>query len=109
MYKDKRDKINKNHDDIPKYRKKAVKKSAEKSNHKHEYEEVVLSINAPSSILYIFNKPVVYSTGLMCKICGKVKNYSWEDREKSRKLYGLKTDDDVHKEFPNIKIIKYKY
>lgn len=62
-------------EEIPRYRKKAAKKTPKKANHKHEYEPVILSYindNAIFDTAQGFIAQRDYVAGSRCTVCGKL-------------------------------------
>ena len=62
-------------DQIPKYRKKAVKKTPKKANHKHAYEPVIFRYINQQSHFYAdrgFVADYDYAAGSRCTICGRL-------------------------------------
>ena len=64
--------------DIPKYKKKSLKKPPKKSDHKHRYEECGLEI---PKYWYVYNHPnktdVECLRGRYCIVCGKIEDIWW--------------------------------
>lgn len=73
-------------EEIPRYRKKAVKKVPKKADHKHEYESVILSYINPQSTFspergFIPGRD--YAAGRRCRICGRL-DYGFADSSNPR-------------------------
>lgn len=89
-----------NYDDIPKYRKKksSKSKSANKSNHKHQYEDCLLvdEENRPHKAQY-------------CKICGKINNVKvFETEREDGGFYRMLTYDEVFHKYKSLKQFQVK-
>lgn len=89
-----------NYDEIPKYKKKKPQKSksANKSNHKHQYEDCMLvdEENHPHKAQY-------------CKICGKINNVKvFETEEKNGGFYRMLTSYEVFQKYKNLEQFQIK-
>ncbi len=88
--------MNENHvseAEIPRYRKKAKKKSVAKADHKHDCDDIII-ISQTSSEHH-----------RVCRICGKITfvDFMWE---KINGAYRMITDNEVLKqEYPEYKIM----
>ena len=72
-------------DDLPRYRKKAKKKTPAKADHKHEFVNCVYEIDTerldPS---HGFVTDTRFSIGTYCRVCGKIGTHfdrSWRDSD----------------------------
>lgn len=89
--------MDKNYDEVPKYRKKkqsGKSKSSEKSNHSHEYIDC----------LFVCDKEY---RGSYCKICGKIREIDLFETKRIGGLYKSLTKSELissHKGLPKIKI-----
>lgn len=86
-------------DDMMKYKKKA-RKTVNKSNHKHIYEDVlVTSINNGHQYLYL---------GKRCSICGKTKQETMflSERDKETGFYRMLHNDEILKKYGNLPKVK---
>ena len=86
--------------EIPKYRKKkpSKSKSANKSDHKHQYEDCLLvdEENHPHKAEY-------------CKICGKINNVKMFETERiDRGHYRMLTDDETFQKYKGLKHFQVK-
>ena len=75
------------------YKKKSNKKKSKKSNHKHEYEDVIVLLNK------------FPHRGQQCKICGKT-NVGFFFSRKENGFNFLLNYDEVKKKYPNLKVVK---
>lgn len=89
------------HEPTP-YRKKRGKRPPKKSDHKHEYEEVI-------GILKDFDMPM---PSKRCKICGKteiVHMHYTEKAEKYPRAYRALSLEEVIEKFPNLEVVEVKF
>ncbi|MGN0623189.1 MAG: hypothetical protein ACI4JA_04470 [Oscillospiraceae bacterium] len=89
-----------NYDEIPKYIKKksSKSKSANKSDHKHQYEDCLLvdEENHPHKAQY-------------CKICGKINNMIFFENERiDERLYRMLTDNEVFQKYKDLEQFQVK-
>lgn len=89
-----------NYDEIPKYRKKkpSKSKSANKSDHKHQYEDCLLvdKENHPHKAEY-------------CQICGKINNVkAFETERLDGGRFRMLTDDEVFQKYKDLEQFQVK-
>lgn len=89
-----------NYDEIPKYRKKksSKSKSANKSDHKHQYKDCLLvdEENHPHKAQY-------------CKICGKINNIIFFESEKiGGGFHRMLTDNEVFQKYKDLEQFQIK-
>ena len=100
-YKKSKDLVNEN--EISNGYKKSKKKSVSKSDHKHDYEDVILKWEDSS----------MYTTGGMCKICGRIKEgemlFTKERNANNMRYVRLMDFNEIKEVYPDIKLITYNY
>ncbi len=89
-----------NYDEIPKYRKKksSKSKSANKSDHKHQYKDCLLvdEENRPHKAQY-------------CKICGKINNIIFFETERvDERFRRMLTDNEVLQKYKDLEQFQVK-
>ena len=81
-------------------------KKKKKSNHKHDYKEVLLRVTFSNPFTGKLNKEL--HLGKKCSVCGQIKETTWFITEKldnglSRQL----TYDEIIKKYPDYEIVDY--
>lgn len=89
-----------NYDEIPKYRKKKLSKSksANKLDHKHQYEGCLLvdEENRPHKAEY-------------CQICGKINNVKvFETERLDSGHFRMLTDEEIFQKYKDLKLFQVK-
>jgi|WetSurMetagenome_2_1015567.scaffolds.fasta_scaffold334280_1 hypothetical protein len=84
--------------DIPKYKKKLKSKNITKSNHKHDYSEVVLLKHTTKS------GNTYYSSAVICSICGKIRKCDYQLRD----IIKCKDSPNFHQLTDKELLLKYK-
>lgn len=96
-------------DEVPKYRKKAVKKTPKKARHKHQYEPVVIKY---LNIYKSFEKErgfipgIDFCCGSKCSVCGRVEYGFPKAFEPNPRNWPR--GDDVIVTYPGLPIVEVK-
>lgn len=87
-------------DDMMRYKKKAKKKTIPKSNHKHNFEEVM--------IIGELNNHISRTLGERCTICGKTRYKSMfiSEKDESTGFYRLLNENEILKKYGNLPKVK---
>lgn len=96
--------------EIPRHRKKAVKKTPKKADHKHEYEPVIFRYTLEHFKLtdrgFISGRS--YSPGRRCTICGRLE-HGFDDRTLSPIVYNVIKMPRPNGEVTTIHLLKEEY
>lgn len=85
-------------EDIPKYKKKSKKGGTKKSNHKHEFEDVLL--------IREFGGRSSHVMGKRCIHCGLIRDKNWFISERtSEGLYRMLSDEEILEKYKDLPCI----
>lgn len=96
------------YDEVPRYKKKAKKKTAKKANHKHRFENCVLGFNTVAlDKAHGFVPYPTISIGAYCPVCGKIGPINiddwfedeYKDRMPTLKVWKKRWNDRAQREF----------
>lgn len=84
----------------PKYRKRQGKKKTKKSNHKHEYEGVLIKSNTQFGEKYRY--------GEQCNVCGKINNerYFETKRNEGSPFSTMLSQEEILDKYKDLKIVE---
>lgn len=96
---------------VPKHKKKATKQQSAKSDHKHNYEPVLLRISYDSKRKNGF---YYYLIGIRCRICGKTglaDNFLpiRTDKKDGKTCFSFPKSGEIPEEYKNIPIVDYTF
>lgn len=87
-------------------KKQAVKKKKKKSDHKHQFEEVLLRVSTKDPLTGKAKRSL--HLGKRCSICKMIKETGWFITEKTEDgMYRTLTYDEVIAKYPDYDIVDY--